>query len=361
MIPVTQKPRVIVTGGCGFIGSNFVRHLLTDTDAQVLNIDLLTYAGNLASLADLADSERYSFVQGDIADPDLINSTVRDFNPTAIVNFAAESHVDRSIEGPGAFIQTNVVGTYNLLDVALKYWKDLPADEKQRFRFLHVSTDEVYGTLGETGAFTETTPYAPNSPYSASKAASDHLVRAWHHTYGLPTLTTNCSNNFGPYQFPEKLIPLMILNALAGKPLPIYGTGQNVRDWLYVEDHCRAIWQVVSEGEPGEMYNVGGNSERTNMDVVDTLCRLLDELVPESQHKPHAQLKTFVEDRPGHDWRYAIDASKIKSQLGWEPRETFETAMRKTVQWYLDHLGWCDEVRSGSYDGQRLGLEKAAN
>ncbi len=360
MLADAQNPRVIVTGGCGFIGSNFVRHLLTDTQAQILNIDLLTYAGNEASLADVAGIARYEFVHGDIADPTLIAKVVAEFRPTAIVNFAAESHVDRSIEGPGAFIQTNVVGTYNLLDVALKYWQGLPADEKDGFRFLHVSTDEVYGTLGETGAFTENTPYAPNSPYSASKAASDHLVRAWHHTYGLPTLTTNCSNNFGPYQYPEKLIPLMILNALAGKPLPIYGTGQNVRDWLFVEDHCRAIWRVVTAGEPGEMYNVGGNSERTNLQVVDTLCELLDELVPDSPHKPHAQLKTFVADRPGHDWRYAIDASKIKADLGWEPRETFESAMRKTVRWYLDNIDWCDEVKSGSYDGQRLGLGNTA-
>ena len=352
--------RVLVTGGAGFIGGNFIHHLIADTDAEVANLDLLTYAGNRETLAAIEGDPRYRFVQGDIADPAVVQRLIEDFRPSAIVNFAAESHVDRSIDGPGAFIQTNVVGTYNLLDRALAWWRTLDAADQAAFRFLHVSTDEVYGSLGETGAFTEQTPYAPSSPYSASKAASDHLVQAWHHTYGLPTLTTNCSNNYGPYQYPEKLIPLMILNALAGKPLPIYGTGGNVRDWLFVEDHCRAIWHVVKHGKPGEMYNIGGNSERTNLEVVDTLCALLDELVPGSPHAPHAKLKTFVADRPGHDWRYAIDASKIREQLGWQPRETFESGMRRTVQWYLDHLDWCEAVRAGSYAGQRLGLQQAA-
>ena len=353
-------PRVLVTGGAGFIGGNFIHHLIAESDAEVANLDLLTYAGNRETLVAIEDHPRYRFVRGDIADPTVVDGLINDFRPTRIVNFAAESHVDRSIDGPAAFIHTNIVGTYNLLDGALAYWRGLDDASRSAFRFLHVSTDEVYGTLGETGAFTEQTPYAPNSPYSASKAASDHLVRAWYHTYGLPTLTTNCSNNYGPYQFPEKLIPLMILNALAGEALPIYGTGGNIRDWLFVEDHCRAIWQVVNQGRPGEMYNVGGNSERTNLQVVDTLCALLDELVPDSPHRPHAQLKTFVADRPGHDWRYAIDASKIREQLGWQPLESFESGMRRTVQWYLDHLDWCEAVKAETYQGQRLGLQQAA-
>ena len=342
-------PRVLVTGGAGFIGGNFIHHLIAESDAEVANLDLLTYAGNRETLVAIEDHPRYRFVRGDIADPTVVDGLINDFRPTCIVNFAAESHVDRSIDGPAAFIHTNIVGTYNLLDRALAYWRGLDDASRSAFRFLHVSTDEVYGTLGETGAFTEQTPYAPNSPYSASKAASDHLVRAWYHTYGLPTLTTNCSNNYGPYQFPEKLIPLMILNALAGEALPIYGTGGNIRDWLFVEDHCRAIWQVVNQGRPGEMYNVGGNSERTNLQVVDTLCALLDELVPDSPHRPHAQLKTFVADRPGHDWRYAIDASKIREQLGWQPLESFESGMRRTVQWYLDNPTWIANVQSGAY------------
>ncbi len=363
-MPQTTPPllptRTLITGGAGFIGGNFVHHMLSHTDAEVANLDLLTYAGNPQTLASVADNPRYRFIQGDIADSDLVQRIFAEFQPTCIVNFAAESHVDRSIDGPGDFIRTNIVGTYTLLDQALQYWRTLDDTGKARFRFLHVSTDEVYGSLGDQGAFTEDTPYAPNSPYSASKAASDHLVRAWHHTYGLPTLTTNCSNNYGPYQFPEKLIPLMILNALEGRPLPIYGDGQNVRDWLFVEDHCRAIWRVVEQGEPGEMYNVGGNSEKTNLEVVDTLCALLDELLPDSPHRPHAQLKTFVSDRPGHDWRYAIDASKIRQQLGWRPQETFESGMRKTVQWYLDNLDWCAAVKANSYDGQRLGLQQSS-
>jgi dTDP-glucose 4,6-dehydratase len=352
--------RILVTGGAGFIGGNFIHHLVTHTHAEVANLDLLTYAGNRETLADIEDHPRYRFVQGDIADQVVVAQLIDDFRPDCIVNFAAESHVDRSIDGPADFIHTNIVGTYNLLDRALAHWRTLDDADKAAFRFLHVSTDEVYGSLGETGAFTEQTPYAPSSPYSASKAASDHLVQAWHHTYGLPTLTTNCSNNYGPYQYPEKLIPLMILNALAGKPLPIYGTGNNVRDWLFVEDHCRAIWHVIQHGVPGQMYNVGGNSEKTNLQVVDTLCALLDELVPDSAHKPHAQLKTFVADRPGHDWRYAIDATKIRDQLGWLPQESFESGMRRTVQWYLDNRDWCENVKEGTYEGQRLGLRPTA-
>jgi dTDP-glucose 4,6-dehydratase len=352
--------RVLVTGGAGFIGGNFIHHLVTHTDAEVANLDLLTYAGNRETLADIEGDPRYRFVRGDISDQVVVQQLIDDLRPDCIVNFAAESHVDRSIDGPADFIHTNIVGTYNLLDRALAYWRTLDDTDKAAFRFLHVSTDEVYGSLGETGAFTEQTPYAPSSPYSASKAASDHLVQAWHHTYGLPTLTTNCSNNYGPYQYPEKLIPLMILNALAGKPLPIYGTGNNVRDWLFVEDHCRAIWHVIKHGVPGQMYNVGGNSEKTNLQVVDTLCTLIDELVPDSAHKPHAQLKTFVADRPGHDWRYAIDATKIRDQLGWLPQESFESGMRRTVQWYLDNRDWCEKVKEGSYEGQRLGLRPTA-
>jgi len=346
---------LLVTGGAGFIGGNFIRMLVMQEEVQVINLDLLTYAGNLDTLADIAGSDRYHFVQGDIGDLELVKGLLSQYQPDAIVNFAAESHVDRSIDGPAAFIQTNVTGTFNLLESAREYWAGLPDEGQAAFRFLHVSTDEVYGSLGDEGLFTEQTPYAPNSPYSASKAASDHLVRAWYHTYGLPVLTTNCSNNYGPYQFPEKLIPLMILNAMAGKPLPIYGDGGNVRDWLYVEDHCRAIWRVLEKGEPGEVYNVGGNSERTNLEVVDTLCALLDELLPESPHRPHAQLKTYVTDRPGHDRRYAIDASKIKRELGWEPQESFESGLRSTVNWYLQNPEWCERVTDGSYRGERLG------
>ncbi len=347
--------RVLVTGGAGFIGGNFVRFVLGRTAAEVLNLDLLTYAGNPDTLADLAGDPRYRFAHGDIADPVLVERLLHEFRPDAIVNFAAESHVDRSIDGPAAFIQTNVVGTFNLLDRARAYWRELGTGARADFRFLHVSTDEVYGSLGAEGRFTEATAYAPNSPYSASKAASDHLVRAWHHTYGLPTLTTNCSNNYGPYQFPEKLIPLMILNALEGKPLPIYGDGGNIRDWLYVEDHCRAIWRALEAGRPGEVYNVGGDSERTNLQVVDTLCALLDALRPDSAYRPHAALKQFVTDRPGHDRRYAIDAAKIRRELGWEPQESFESGMGRTVQWYLDHPDWCQRVQEGSYRRERLG------
>jgi dTDP-glucose 4,6-dehydratase len=346
---------ILVTGGAGFIGGNFVHFLIGGTDLRVINLDALTYAGNLDTLAAFAGNPRHVFVQGDIGDRALVTRLLGQYQPQALVNFAAESHVDRSIDGPAAFIQTNVVGTFNLLDCLREYWNGLAEPQRREFRLLHVSTDEVYGSLGAQGLFTETTPYAPNSPYSASKAASDHLVRAWHHTYGLPVLTTNCSNNYGPYQFPEKLIPLFIQNALAGKPLPIYGDGGNVRDWLYVEDHCRAIWRVLEAGRPGEVYNVGGNSEKTNLEVVDALCAALDEMLPDSPHRPHSQLKTFVADRPGHDRRYAIDAGKLMRELGWEPRESFESGLRRTLRWYLDHQDWSRRVLDGSYQGERLG------
>ncbi len=346
---------VLVTGGAGFIGGNFIHFLIARSDVRVVNLDKLTYAGNQDTLASLRNHPRYRFEQGDIGDKERVTALMAEHKPDAIVNFAAESHVDRSIDGPAEFIQTNVVGTFNMLDCARAYWSGLDEAGQAAFRFLHVSTDEVYGSLGAEGLFTETTPYAPNSPYSASKAASDHLVRAWYHTFGLPVLTTNCSNNYGPYQFPEKLIPLFIHKALAGEALPIYGDGSNVRDWLYVIDHCSAIWRVLEAGRPGEVYNVGGNSEKTNLQVIDTLCDLLDELVPDSPHKPHAGLKTFVKDRPGHDQRYAIDAGKLKSELGWEPSESFESGMRRTVQWYLDNPDWVARVLDGSYQGERLG------
>jgi dTDP-glucose 4,6-dehydratase len=347
---------LLVTGGAGFIGGNFVHHILQTTDARVVNLDLLTYAGNLDTLAELKDNPRHVFVQGDIADRALVSHLLAEYAVDAVVNFAAESHVDRSIDGPAQFVQTNVVDTFNLLDCARAHWAKRGGSAEDTFRFLHVSTDEVYGSLGPTGLFHESSPYAPNSPYSASKAASDHLVRAWFHTYGLPVLTTNCSNNYGPYQFPEKLIPLMILKALRGESLPIYGDGGNIRDWLYVVDHCRAIWRVLEAGRPGEVYNVGGNSEKTNLEVVDTLCALLDECLPDSPYRPHAALKTFVADRPGHDRRYAIDSGKLKRELGWEPEETFESGLRRAVDWYLDHPEWCRRVTDGSYLGERLGV-----
>ena len=350
--------RILVTGGAGFIGSALIRHLIQSTEHEVLNLDKLTYAGNLESLAPVDDNPRYRFVQADIADSPVVAQTLAEFQPDAIMHLAAESHVDRSIDGPAAFIQTNIVGTYSLLESTRAYWLGLSAERKAAFRFHHISTDEVYGDLhGVDDLFTETTPYAPSSPYSASKAASDHLVRAWQRTYGLPVLISNCSNNYGPYHFPEKLIPLMILNALAGKPLPVYGNGQQVRDWLYVEDHARALLKVVSEGQVGETYNIGGHNEQKNLDVVRAICALLEELAPQ---KPagiarYEDLITYVQDRPGHDLRYAIDASKIEHELGWVPQETFETGLRKTVQWYLDNLDWCRRVQDGSYQGQRLG------
>ena len=350
--------RILVTGGAGFIGSALIRHLITHTEHDVLNLDKLTYAGNLESLQPIASNTRYEFVQADIADQPLVSAVLERFQPDAIMHLAAESHVDRSIDGPAAFIQTNIVGTYALLEATRAWWSKLPAARREAFRFHHISTDEVYGDLhGVDDLFTETTPYAPSSPYSASKAASDHLVRAWQRTYGLPVLLTNCSNNYGPYHFPEKLIPLVILNALAGKPLPVYGNGQQVRDWLFVEDHARALLTVVSQGQVGETYNIGGHNEQTNLDVVRAICALLDELAP--QHpagvSQYAELITFVQDRPGHDLRYAIDASKIERELGWVPAETFASGLRKTVQWYLDNREWCRNVQDGSYQGERLG------
>lgn len=342
---------ILVTGGAGFIGGNFVIDWLSNQNNQnLINLDNLTYAGNLETLESVKGDSRYRFFQGDIANRELISKILDEFKPSAIVNFAAESHVDRSIYGPGDFIQTNIVGTFNLLECARFYWSELPQSEKSSFRFLHVSTDEVYGSLGPNDPpFTEKHPYEPNSPYSASKAASDHLVRAWFHTYGVPVLTTNCSNNYGPYHFPEKLIPLCILNALNGKPLPIYGDGQQIRDWLYVKDHCAAIRTVLEKGALGETYNIGGWNEKANIDVVKQICLILDELQPRSDGKSYAEQITFVKDRPGHDRRYAIDASKIERELGWSPAETFETGIRKTVQWYLDNRKWVDGVVSGSY------------
>lgn len=341
---------ILVTGAAGFIGANFVLDWLEQSNEPVVNLDLLTYAGNLENLKELEGDPRYQFVFGNIGDRELVSKLLADTQPRAVINFAAESHVDRSIHGPGDFIQTNIVGTFNLLESVRGYWNDLPDAERAAFRFLHVSTDEVYGSLSkEDPPFSETNPYEPNSPYSASKAASDHLVRAWHHTYGLPVLTTNCSNNYGPYHFPEKLIPLCILNALNGKPLPIYGDGQQIRDWLYVKDHCSAIRRVLEAGKLGETYNVGGWNEKANLDVVNTLCSILDELQPRADGRSYATQITFVQDRPGHDRRYAIDARKLEKELGWKPQETFETGIRKTVQWYLDNQAWVNHVTSGEY------------
>ena len=353
---------ILVTGGAGFIGSAVVRHLINDTDHTVINLDKLTYAGNLESLTTVSDSERYFFEKVDICDAEEVKRVFTTHQPDIVMHLAAESHVDRSIDGPGEFIQTNVVGTYTLLEQARAYWSQLEGDKKAGFKFHHISTDEVYGDLPhpdevepgtELPLFTETTPYAPSSPYSASKASSDQLVRAWLRTYKLPTLVTNCSNNYGPYHFPEKLIPLMILNALAGKPLPVYGDGQQVRDWLYVEDHARALVKVITEGVVGETYNIGGHNEKANLEVVETLCDLLQDLVP--AERSYRELITFVQDRPGHDLRYAIDASKIERELGWKPEETFETGLRKTVQWYLENRQWWQRVQDGSYQGERLG------
>lgn len=346
--------RILITGGAGFIGSALIRHLLNHTEHQVLNLDKLTYAGNLESLASVAAHPHYRFIQADIADSATVSQVLTEFQPDAIMHLAAESHVDRSIDGPAAFIQTNIVGTYALLEATRNYWMQLPPPRKEAFRFHHISTDEVYGDLhGADDLFTETTPYAPSSPYSASKAASDHLVRAWQRTYGLPVLITNCSNNYGPYHFPEKLIPLVILNALDDKPLPVYGNGQQVRDWLYVEDHARALLKVVSEGKVGETYNIGGYNEQKNLHVVESICELLDELAPR-QNGSYKELISFVSDRPGHDLRYAIDASKIERGLGWKPSETFASGLRKTVLWYLDNLDWCRRVQDGSYQSEGL-------
>ena len=350
---------ILLTGGAGFIGSNLVRYLVREKGVTVINLDKLTYAGNMESLRDLEGDPRHIFIQGDICDREFIQNLLSRHRPSAVMHLAAESHVDRSIDGPGAFISTNINGTFALLEAVRAYWGGLERDAALAFRLLHVSTDEVYGSLGDKGFFTEKTPYAPNSPYSASKAASDHLVRAYHHTYGLPTLTTNCSNNYGPNQFPEKLIPLVILNALDGKDLPVYGTGKNVRDWLYVEDHCNALWTVLQSGRPGETYNIGGNNERANIEVVHTVCDLLDRMYPRSNNASYKDLIRFVKDRPGHDLRYAIDATKMKRELNWSPQETFETGMEKTVRWYLDHLEWCRRVQDGTYQRERLGLSDA--
>ncbi|MDM1755036.1 dTDP-glucose 4,6-dehydratase [Acinetobacter towneri] len=349
--------KILVTGGAGFIGSAVIRHIIQNTNNHVLNIDKLTYAGNLESLKEIDQYPNYEFKQIDICDTEQITAAIDAFQPNAIMHLAAESHVDRSIDGPAAFIQTNIVGTYTLLEAARKYWMGLDAEAQQNFRFHHISTDEVYGDLeGTTDLFTETTSYAPSSPYSASKASSDHLARAWHRTYGLPVIVTNCSNNYGPYHFPEKLIPLVILNALDAKPLPVYGNGQQIRDWLFVEDHARALYKVVTEGVVGETYNIGGHNEKQNIEVVKTICKILDELKPQTNGQAYESLITFVKDRPGHDLRYAIDATKIQNELGWTPTETFETGIRKTVEWYLNNLDWCHRVQDGSYQRERLGV-----
>ena len=354
----TPSP-LLVTGGAGFIGSALVRKLIAETDATVVTVDKLTYAGNLDSLAPVLGSDRHRFERVDVVDGAELRRVFDEHRPAAVVHLAAESHVDRSIDGPADFVRTNVVGTFTLLEEARRHWQRLPAPERDRFRFLHVSTDEVFGSLGEDGHFTEATPYQPNSPYSASKAGSDHLVRAWHHTYGLPVVTTNCSNNYGPYQFPEKLVPLMILNALDGKPLPVYGRGENVRDWLYVDDHADALLVALRAGAPGETYCVGGHNERKNLDVVRAICAAVDELAPDPAGS-RERLITYVQDRPGHDLRYAIDASKIERELGWRPRQTFESGLRETVRWYLENRTWWERVRSGAYRGERLGLDTTA-
>ncbi len=349
--------KLLVTGGAGFIGSEVVRYFINHTDVSIVNVDKLTYAGNLESLVSVEGHERYAFEQADICDAEAMARIFAEHRPTAVMHLAAESHVDRSIDGPAAFMQTNIIGTYTLLESARAYWSGLGAEEKAAFRFHHVSTDEVYGSLGEEGMFVEDMAYEPNSPYSASKASSDHLVRAWHHTYGLPVVTTNCSNNYGPYQFPEKLIPLVILNAIEGKPLPIYGKGDQIRDWLHVEDHARALHVVLEKGRLGETYNIGGHNEKTNLEVVRTLCRLLDEIHPHPEGvNRYEELITYVTDRPGHDQRYAIDAGKIQRELGWVPKETFESGIRKTVEWYLANLRWCEHILDGSYQRERLGV-----
>jgi len=351
-----MSKRILVTGGAGFIGSAVVRHIIRETPHQVLVVDKLTYAGNLDSLTPVSNDPRYAFVRADVGDAPKVRELFESFQPDAVMHLAAESHVDRSIDGPGEFIQTNVLGTFTLLQAALGFWRTLPETKRPDFRFHHISTDEVFGSLGEDGLFCETTAYDPRSPYSASKAASDHLVRAWHHTYGLPVVLTNCSNNYGPYHFPEKLIPLIIINALEGLKLPVYGKGANVRDWLYVDDHARALLAAVTEGTVGETYCVGGRNEKTNLAVVETICALMDELAPNAKIGPRKALITFVGDRPGHDLRYAIDASKIMTDLGWEPRETFDSGLRKTVEWYLANRTWWERIRAGVYRGERLGV-----
>jgi len=348
---------ILVTGGAGFIGCNFVRQWIAEEKTPLVNLDKLTYAGNLDSLADVADDPLYTFVEGDICDGPLVRRLLEEHDVRMVVNFAAESHVDRSIDGPAAFVETNVVGTFRLLEAARRHWDGLAEPDRSRFRFLHVSTDEVYGSLGSTGRFTELTAYAPNSPYSASKAAGDHFVRAYHQTYGLPTLVTNCSNNYGPYQFPEKLLPLMILNACEGKLLPVYGDGRQIRDWLYVEDHCRAIRAVLDRAAPGAVYNIGGDCEQANLDVVEAICKIVDRLRPRLPHAPSSSLITFVADRPGHDRRYAIDADKIHHELGWKPKEDFQSGLERTVHWYLENTAWVERITSGKYERQRLGLK----
>lgn len=348
--------RILVTGGAGFIGSAVTRWIIANTQHLVLVFDKLTYAGNLASLAPVAQDRRYGFRKADICDAAAVKAAFADFDPDVVMHLAAESHVDRSIDGPGAFIQTNVIGTFVLLQAALAHWRGLSAERQRHFRFHHISTDEVFGSLGEDGLFTEESRYQPNSPYSASKAGSDHLVRAWHHTYGLPTVITNCSNNYGPYHFPEKLIPLMIINALEGRTLPVYGRGENIRDWLFVEDHAEALLLAALNGAPGATYNVGGNNERKNLHIVEAICTLLDELAPDAGLGPRRALIEFVADRPGHDLRYAIDAARIKNELGWEPRHDFERGLRKTVEWYLTNRPWWEAIRAGTYRGERLGL-----
>ncbi|GAO40317.1 dTDP-glucose 4,6-dehydratase RffG [Sphingomonas changbaiensis NBRC 104936] len=351
--------RILVTGGAGFIGSALVRHLIANTDHEVLNVDALTYAGNLSSLDPVRNSNRYRFAKADVCDRDRIAALIAEFRPEVITHLAAESHVDRSIDGPAAFIETNLVGTFTMLSAALDYWRALEGEEKERFRFHHISTDEVFGALGGEGYFTEETPYDPRSPYSASKAGSDHLVSAWHHTYGLPVLITNCSNNYGPYHFPEKLIPLMIIKCLAGEALPVYGKGANVRDWLYVDDHVRALTTVFEKGTPGESYMVGGRSERTNLAVVETICETLDHIRPRDDGKSYRDQISFVADRPGHDFRYAIDASKLERELGWHRQESFETGIAKTIRWYLDNEAWWRPILARTYSGERLGLKTA--
>ncbi len=350
--------KLLITGGAGFIGSAVVRHVIRHSDWQIANVDKLTYAGNLESLAEAPTSNRHRHFKIDICDRSALDAVFTETRPDAVLHLAAESHVDRSIDGAAPFIRTNVVGTFTLLEAATEYWRGLEPPARDRFRFQHISTDEVFGSLGATGRFSENTAYAPNSPYSASKAGADHLVRAWHHTYGLPTLTTNCSNNYGPYHFPEKLIPLVIIRALRGESLPVYGKGENVRDWLHVEDHAEALVTVLQKGRHGETYNVGGNSERRNIDVVRAICALLDEMLPQSANRPHGKLIEFVTDRPGHDARYAIDAAKITRELGWTPRHDFEQGLRETVRWYLDNRAWWEAVLSGAYRGERLGLAR---
>lgn len=357
-----SKFKILITGGAGFVGSAVIRHIIQNTPNSVINLDKLTYASNLESLASVSNNSHYNFEKVDICNRSEVNRIFIQYKPDVVMHLAAESHVDRSIDCPAEFIQTNIIGTYNLLEVAYSYWQSLSRQKKQSFRFHHISTDEVYGDLiGTSDLFSETTAYAPSSPYSASKASSDHLVRAWHRTYGLPTIITNCSNNYGPYHFPEKLIPLIILNALEEKPLPIYGKGDQIRDWLYVEDHARALYQVLTQGKVGETYNIGGYNEKQNIDVVKKICQILDQLSPRKNGQPYQDLITFVADRPGHDKRYAINASKITKELGWKPQETFETGIYKTIEWYLNHLDWCRRIQNSSFHRERLGLSHHVN